>query len=69
MPKGTRITTHNRIQGWPDVRIQGWPDAGPWGGVSVAHIMRLRRPQPHARYVVVQAVDDKVRLAPCDRTG
>ncbi len=46
-----QVTKHNCIQGWTAI--------AEWGGVPLARIVELVRPDPKAKYVVFYAFDDK----------
>ena len=44
MPKTEQVTQHYCIQGWSGI--------AKWGGVRIAELMKLVRPEPRCRYVV-----------------
>lgn len=49
MPKREQITKH--------ICIQGWSAIGEWGGVRMSDIMKLVRPAPSAKYIILHAFD------------
>ncbi|TWI04725.1 DMSO/TMAO reductase YedYZ molybdopterin-dependent catalytic subunit [Luteimonas cucumeris] len=50
MPTRTQITRHDCVEGWSVI--------GQWSGVPLAHLLRLARLKPGARYVVFHCFDD-----------
>jgi DMSO/TMAO reductase YedYZ molybdopterin-dependent catalytic subunit len=50
LPTRTQITRHDCVEGWSVI--------GQWSGVPLAHLLRLARVGPGARYVVFHCFDD-----------
>lgn len=50
LPGRTQITSHNCEQGWTAI--------GQWTGVPLIEVIRPARLLPHAKYVVIDTVDD-----------
>ncbi|GEJ57934.1 molybdopterin-dependent oxidoreductase [Anaeromyxobacter diazotrophicus] len=56
MPRETQISLHCCIQGWSAI--------AEWGGVPLRHLLELCRPLPEARFVLLEAFDDKSASEP-----